>query len=328
MRNLGLIAMILLLFGCDTEVDLIYEADAIPIVYCLLDPGEEIQTIRLSKSFITEQGETISDSTELYYYQDDVRLAIEKMEGDKAVQHTEFAPVTINKESGFFPGQYHIVYQSRMEIATNTVYRLVIYLEKEDKLIYAFTTTPGDFTIIAPSHPEVRALHFSVDHNPVFHWTPSENVHIYQLGFQFNYYETDSTGSLLKSLLVPLKTIVLQNNPGWFYSFDINSTKFYASLGSLLDAKPEVLRSFQSIDAIVIAGGEELAVHFQLEKEGDPFRMLDYSNIQNGIGVFSGIGYSYSRGFRITDQSIDSLAYGRFTHELNFLDRYGNRKGK
>ncbi len=326
MKRSGIILLVLLFFACETDVDLIHEAEPVPVVYCLLDPGKEIQSIRLSKSYISQLGTQPHDSLEMVTYQSQVHLAIEKIDDGQASTHTEFYPVTIEKDPGLFPGNYHAIYQAELEVAYESFYRLIIYLPDEELLIYGFTQVMGDFFIVDPNYPQVRPLHLMPDHNPVFHWTPADQATIYQLGFQLNYYESDSSSSTLKSLLIPLKTLVKRDNPGRFFTYDINSTQFYIAVGQLLEKNEAMIRSFHSLDAMVIAGGEELAVHFQIEQEGDPFRIIDYTNIQNGIGVLSSISYRYVKGFDLTGQSIDSLAYGRYTRELNFLDRDGHRK--
>lgn len=328
MRRCLYIIVILLLFGCDSEVDIIHQSDPVPVVYCLLDPGRDIQTIRLGRTFITSPEHPEIDSVELLYYQSKIKLSIEKMDGDHAVDHTDFEPITVKKDKGKFPGEYHIVYQAKLSVERNSTYRLVIFIEEENKLIYSYTKTPGEFSILDPAYPEVRPLHFMRGQDPVFQWTAAENAAIYQLSFQLNYYESDTITTKLKTLMVPLNTMVNQGFPGQLFMFDINSVFFYKSLAELLEPSTTLTRVFQSLDAFVIAGGEELAIHYQAEISGDPFRIINYTNLQNSIGVFSSISYSYSRGFKITNQSIDSLAYGRFTKQLNFLDRDGHRKDK
>lgn len=326
MKNTLLIGFIFLFIGCESDFDLIHDGDPIPIVYCLLDPGEKIQTIRLTKTFVSDQGRGLPDSVELIYYQTQVNLAIEKMDGDQAIDHTEFDVVTVQKEPGLFSDEYHIVYQANMKVTGNSTYRLIIYIPEEDKLIYSYTKTPGDFSLIDPAYPNLRSIHLMPDHNPVFHWTQAENAIIYQLCLQLNYYEIDSLGTSLKSEVVSLNTLIKNDNPGNYYVYDINSTQFYIALGNSMKEDLNLLRAFHSLDAFVVAGGSELAIHYQTQHEGDPFRIMDFTNIQNGIGVFSSISYSYTRGFKVTNQTIDSLAYGQFTKQLNFLDRDGNRK--
>ena len=326
MKNTLLIGIIFLLIGCESDFDLIHDGDPIPIVYCLLNPGEETQTIRMSKSFVSDKGQGLPDSAELIYYQSKVNLAIELMDGDQAIDHTEFNAVAVQKEPGRFSDEYHIVYQTTMKVAGNSTYRLIIYIAGENKLIYAYTKTPGDFSLVDPAYPKLRQIHLMPDHNPVFHWTQAENASIYQLCLQLNYYEIDSLETNLKSEVVSLNTLIKTENPGNYYTYDINSTQFYIALGNSIEEDISLLRSFHSLDAFVVAGGEELAIHYQTQHEGDPFRIMDFTNIQNGIGVFSSISYSYTRGFKVTKQTIDSLAYGQFTKQLNFLDRDGNRK--
>lgn len=326
MKKLIFILLSILLLSCETEIDIIDESDVTPIVYCLLDPGKEIQTLRLSKSFLNDGDNSTVDSMEMLYFQSKVNIAVEKMKGDMVVDHTEFIPVSIEKDTGNFPGGYHTVYQTKLNIDTNTTYRLVIFIEEENKIVYSYTSIPGEFNIIDPAYPEVRPLHFMRGQSPVFHWTSAQNASIYQLCFDLYYYEIDSLASSLKSVMIPLNTMLFQSLPNQKYSYDINSTQFYIALGKLLDSTSTSTRVFHSIDAFVIAGGEELAIHYQTEMNADPFRIINYTNIQNGLGFFSSIAYSYNRGFKITNQSIDSLAYGKFTRHLNFLDRDGHRK--
>lgn len=167
MKNTFIIGLIFLLIGCESDFDLIHDGDPIPIIYCLLNPGEEIQTIRLSKSYVSDQGQGLPDSAELIYYQTQVNLAVEKMDGDQAIEHTEFSSVAVQKEQGIFSDEFHLVYQTKMEICGKATYRLVIFIPEEDKLIYAYTKTPGDFSIIDPAYPKLRTIHLMPDHNPV-----------------------------------------------------------------------------------------------------------------------------------------------------------------
>jgi len=80
-----------------------------------------------------------------------------------------------------------------------------------------------------------------------------------------------------------------------------------------------------SLDAFVICGGAELAYLIQNQQGGQTFSLMEYTNIHKGFGVFSSSSQEMKRGFKINDQSLDSLAYGRYTKQLNFTDRFGSR---
>jgi hypothetical protein len=81
------------------------------------------------------------------------------------------------------------------------------------------------------------------------------------------------------------------------------------------------------VDAVIISGGEELGYYMQLQEGGQTFSIIDYSNIKNGFGIFSSQVVRKINGFRLTEQSIDTLAYGVVTKKLNFVDRTGSRRG-
>jgi hypothetical protein len=44
--------------GCETEVNLIAPGEPIPVVYCLLDPADSIQYIRVATTYPVYPGET------------------------------------------------------------------------------------------------------------------------------------------------------------------------------------------------------------------------------------------------------------------------------
>lgn len=321
-------ACILVFAGCETEINVVNPANPTPVVYCILNQDTTVQYLRLSRSYLTKDASIPTDEPDSILFARVTRVAIEEVIDGQVTKREFFTPVDVVKDSGYFPRQEHWVYRADFTVKPETDYRLIIYIDEYDQIIYSSTYTVGNFEIVNPRYPEVRYIHMLPDHNLSFYWTKSLNAAIYQLGFLMHYLEMKEDQTLEKEILIPLKSIFYLVTTDNLFSFPINSTNFYGYLAKVLPADPMVLRKCLTIDAVVISGGEELGYYMRIQEGGQDFSLMDYSNIKNGIGVFSSKVLRKIEGFKLTEQSIDSLAYGHATTQLNFVDRTGTRDGR
>lgn len=312
---------------CETEIDVIAPADPTPVVYCVLNQDSSFQYLRLSKSYIVEDATVPPGNSDSILFSSATRIAVEEVINGEVSKRAFFTPVNVVKDSGFFPRREHWVYRAAFTVKPETDYRLIIYIDKQDKIVYSSCYTVGDFDIINPLYPEVRYIHMLPDHNLSFYWTKSLNAAIYQLGFIMHYLEMGPETTVEKEILIPLRSIFYLETRDNLFSYPINSSNFYSYLSETLPADPTILRKCLNIDAVVISGGQELGYYMRIQEAGQTFSMIDYTDITNGIGIFSSQVTRRINGFSLTEQSIDSLAYGRMTNKLNFVDRTGTRKG-
>lgn len=325
-RIAGILLSLVFLFSCETEIDVFREKDTTPVVWCLLDQDQEIQTLRLSRSYVSFQASIPPDSPDSVLLSQAIEIALEQVNGDIVEKRAFFEAVEIEKDSGFFPSSIHWIYQTDMMILPDTEYKLIIYHENEDKIVYSTCTTVTPFDIANPKYPELREIQFHTSHNPQFYWTRSENAGIFQMGYIFHYDEFSGDFFDSKELELSFNTTFVTDNSANFYNQSINSNQFYIKLKEALPADPGILRRFKSMDAFIVSGGQELAYLIKTQTGGQTFSLMEFTNIYNGIGVFSSRMSRRITGFKITDQTLDSLAYGRYTNDLNFLDRNGVRE--
>lgn len=326
LAGIGILGL-LLLTACEENIDLISQSDPTPVIHCILDTESDVQTLRLSRSYITQNATIPPNSSDSLLLAEPLDVIIEQVADEEVVAAFAFEPVHFLKDSGFFPTEEHWVYQAHFRAHPETTYRLIVYLERQDQLAYATCTTLSQFRIINPVYPAVRSIHFQTDHNPFFTFTKSQHAGIYQMGYILHFEESQGTELRRDSLVLFMNTLYGIEATENLFNQGINSNQFYARIGENLTADPQVFRKFLALDVFVLGGGEELAYLMRLQEFGQTFALMEYSNIQNGIGVFSSRYTQYIRGFQITGQSIDSLAYGRFTDALNFADRTGTRSG-
>lgn len=317
----------LIFTGCETDINVVATANPAAVVYCVLDQDSPVQFLRLSRSYLSDDATIPPIEPDSLLFLRATRVAIEEVINGEVSNRMFFTPVSVDKDSGFFPRQQHWVYRADFKVKPETDYRLIVYIEESDQIIYSTCNSVGDFEIMNPLFPEVRYIHMLPDHNLSFYWTKSLNAAIYQLGFVMHYLEIKEDQSQEKELLVPLKSIFYLQTTDKLFSFPINSTNFYSYLADALSADPSALRKCLTVDAVIISGGEELGYYMRIQEGGQAFNLMDYTNIKNGIGVFSSKVIRKVSGFKLTEQSIDSLAYGHITRQLNFVDRTGTRSG-
>lgn len=316
----------LILGSCEADIDVFEEGDPTPVVYCILNQDKPVQSLRLTRSYNSYRASVPPDSPDSIRFMEAIEVALEQVDGNIVEKKAFFELVSIQKDTGFFPTTEHWIYQTDMNILPDKTYKLIIYLKETDRIIYSTCKTVTPFSIVNPAYPEVRDIHLQSDHNPQFYWTSSRNAGIYQMGFIMHYDEYTADGSESKSVQVNMNTRFVPDPSVHFLSQSINSTQFFLMMSEILDRNPDVIRRFTGLDAIIICGGVELAYLINLQQAGQAFSLMEFTNVYNGIGVFSSKLIRKTEGFRLTAQTIDSLAYGRYTSDLNFLDRNGVRE--
>lgn len=327
--NVRALLLILLLtcgISCDTEIYTVDESGSVPVVYCLLNQDDTVQSLRLSRSYLSKNALYPPASDDSLAISGEVSVTIETVEDSQVVSQHKLMPFPISKDSGFFPNDLQWIYKGNFPIRENTSYRMIIEIKEWDYLTFSSIRSLGDFKLVDPAYPEKRKIHLVDDHNPVVHWTRSQNAAVYQVGFRVHYKEYCNEISVEKSIIIHFTTVYYRDDPGSFYSYTLNSNQFYKRLAESIPVDPTVLRQFVGADVFVIAGSESVGFYLLALERQDPFQLFDYKNVINGLGIFGALKTVATEDFKIDDQSLDSLAYGSDTKQLNFLDSDGHRK--
>jgi hypothetical protein len=100
---------------------------------------------------------------------------------------------------------------------------------------------------------------------------------------------------------------------------------YYEFIGSNIPNSPNVRRIAVGVDKLLIVNSEELQLFIDLgSSSGSLHYNADYTNFDKGTG-FLGFRYYYTFfAIELKAETLDSLALGRFTGNLNFADSQGN----
>lgn len=336
MRKFGVLwtgSLMLLLtsvfYSCETEIDINTPNLEVPIVYCLLNTADSVQYLKLNKTYLLEsaalQNPPLLDSQ---YFEGNIQIVLEKWENNKPVEFYEFEPSTeIPKDTGFFPSGRNTIYRTEARIEAEDLYMLNIYVENHEKIVYAQTKAVGLLNVIDPIDLKIRKVSLNIGVNYTTRWKPVENAGIYQVVVRFWYKETKEGLTVEKYLDWPQAFSNPISNVDYL-SRDISGTRFFYILADGIPADPGVIREVIGVDFYIMSAGTELKFYIESTAPSDGALMEKpiYSNITNGIGVFSTIATRKMMGMDLASTTIDSIAYGQLTKELMFLDHNGIRE--
>jgi hypothetical protein len=312
---------------CSNDFDLVEEWKDIPVVYGLLSLSDTAQYIRVEKAFIDPEvaGTTIAmipDS--LYYEQATVSLdnltsgdswVLDKVDGN--------AEGYVRDEGAFAtaPNYLYKVLTDKIIIRPGDEFLLKINRGEDKALVTAETTVMDTFLITQPGNN----INFGYLAQTKVQWVPIGNKNLpalYDVHLLIHYRELDLNDPDLE--WIP-KTL------DWTFDRNVEQTStsqvgksFYLFMASALGETPaNIKREIANIDVVVIAGSSEIKEYITLGSANLGItasgEVPKYTNLSEGYGIFGSRYIKIKDGIPLRQESIDSLRYGSFTKQLNFL---------
>lgn len=327
---IGSILMLLsaLLYSCDSEIDINASNLEVPIVYCILNTADSVQYLKLNKTYLLESAALLNPPhPDSQYFEGNIQIVLEKWKNNQPVEFYEFKPTNeIPKDTGFFPTERNQLYKTVVNVESESLYMLNIYLEDKEKIVYAATEAVGKLSVIDPMDLPIRKVSLNQGVNYTTRWQTVENAGIYQVVVRFWYKETKEGNTVEKFFDWPQSFTNPISNVDYL-SKDISGTRFYYVVAEEIPVVPDVVREAIGVDFFIMSGGSELKFYIEstAPAEGALMEKPVYTNITNGYGIFSTMATRRLVGLDLASTTIDSLAYGRLTKELGFLDHNGLR---
>lgn len=318
---------ILLLSSCSTDLDITSDWKKIYIVYGLLNPNDTVHYFKITKAFLGEgnaiEYAAIADSSNFPYK---LNVALEAYDGNTLVSSFPCDTITLNdKDSGVFYFPQQRVYTTQANLSVQYRYRLVIRDTVAKEEVTAETSLVYPFSIDKPSPPPSRAT-FDVGKIMATEWISAQNGRRYQLLIRFNYYEGPANNPAQKTKkfvdwLVFNKIKSKSDEGGEPMSYGYLGDAFYNNIKANLEVDPTLERVADTVEYIFTVAGEDLNNYMEVT---DPSNTIVqekpiYSNIENGIGLFSTRTDNTiinKRRLRLSDRSLDELKNGDITGDL------------
>lgn len=302
---LALLTGILFLGACDNTLDINAPYRETPVVYAVLDLGQDSQIFRIQKTYQNDIGKTTEEVAQLSdsLYMKNITVKITNANNPNLF--IDFVRVTPRKDSGFFSNRDSSYWGQRTTgfFTPGARYTLRIKSNETGNEYIATTSATSTATIRLGS-----VIDFTILQPASFTYQVEQlgsNVFIADVIIRLNYWEADKTtnDSVLRSLDYYLRRDL-------FYSSIQNGrlTVGVSKQGMLdyckgnIPINPNVNRSFHSIEYVVVGSNSDYYDMIQTNKPSGSIipKVTDYSNITNGIGVFA------SRTTTVARQSVSA----------------------
>ncbi|MEI6487786.1 MAG: DUF4249 family protein [Bacteroidota bacterium] len=332
-----------ILSGCSTALDVTGDYKETMVVYGLLDQSQPKQYIKINKAFLG-QGNSLSyaqikDSSQYVH-----ALTVKLKRVSDGTEYSLLPDNSIPKDPGVFysPDQANAIYSFDSEAAhalyVASDYKLTVTNSITGQQVSAQTSlisSIGSFTSPVASSSATPVFSFinGFDNFRFYvRWNSAKNAKVYQLAIRFNYRDSTITGNdtLHLDWLFPSQT-TQSIAGGEAMEVDFLGQDYLKFIGNQLSnsSKQVIDRKALKTDLMLTAGAEDLNTYIQVNapSTGIVQERPNFTNITNGLGIFSArynepLTNQSSRNLHAT--TLDSLACGRYTKTLKFLNGQGN----
>lgn len=310
--------------ACDNDIELAADYKTLPVIYAFIDPDADSNFIRVEKAFLGEGNalELASNPDSIYF--DDVTVTLTR--GDN--QSFELEKIDGNtigrpREDGLFAGTPNWLYlleESVANVRPNERVRLDV-VRDEEILGSATTTLVGGGRIDNPKD----IINFSETSDTRISYNLSPSTGMIGVNFNFFYFETNEEGNFEPKMVtwqVEDDFIIANNETRG--TFRLDGRRFYQFLAGALDTDRGVQRRTRFLSLELISVGRELREvrDIQLANQGITGSQEPpvYTNVTNGRGIVSSRSSIQIDSLFLNNRTRDSIALGRFTRDLNFLN--------
>lgn len=295
LKNCLIILIVLMAIqSCKNDIDINAPWKETAVVNGFLDIGTTQQYIRITKTFqnsanlTPQQAAQISDS--LYFD----TLIVYVVDLTTGVDTFNFSKNTsIPKDPGYFANDKNILYYDSMKPKLGDIYQLTIINPKSGKTYISQTSIVG-FAPIMPGNIAPNNYTLDIFYTPgvpnyiQYEWHAAPNGVIYTALIRYNYTENNVQKYTDQYIASNEETVFIYH----FLSSQMN--QFLINIFGLRDlfhnpGDTLVFRKITGINYVILAGTNDLKTAVDLSKPNTSLLQVkpDFSNIQNGLGLFT-----------------------------------------
>ena len=304
------------------------------IIFGLLNKGDSIQYIRISKAFLGEGNalDFAKDIDSLYYKTTDIDVKMEEYKNGLLTEtYVLTADSSIDKDPGIFNSPKQLLYTFSTfginSLDVNASYKLVVKNNKTGNEVSATTNLVAKPLITKPGFNETD-LRLYPSGKTAFKWNASKNGYLYEAFIRFLYKEikpdapNDTAYKFVELNLGRQTSIFQEGTTANILEADIENKNIYQALFSFIPqatAENPAIRFPSGLEFIVNATTNEMNTYISVNQPSNTITQErpQYTNITNGIGIFSSRG-SVSKFLPFRDFTLDSLQSSPITIGLNF----------
>ncbi|MFC2106930.1 DUF4249 family protein [Bacteroidota bacterium] len=323
-----LLSFLIILFSCKKDV-ILNDWENTPVVYALLNLKDSVHYIRINRAFIADvPNQMVNNPDSISYGVDELRVTIQSMQGATPVGEViEFQPTSrFQKVEGLFTSRDYFVYRSDVQLEGDTEYYLEITNMKTGWVASATTRILGNQTISYAFSQQRYFFRFRFKPEVIDYQRSLYPSQYPKRIARFLYKESKDGQNFEKYVdWDPENSYEISD----YKDFDTNNIwlpeDFFNFLASQIPVDPDVKRIAIGVDLMLYIANEEFFTFLDLIYRNDVSQTIPaYTNIDNGLGIFSSRYYYTYFAKRLTLKILDSLSWGRYTYDHKFRDSQGN----
>lgn len=329
--------------SCETDFDVTGEWKDITVVYGLISQNDSVHYLKINKAFLGDGNAlTYAQIADSSSYGDNLEVVVTEKGLNGSFRSFTFDTTSVyNKEAGLFyyPGQ--LVYKGEFKVPSNLsdndyTYTVTITNKLTGKVVSADTKLVKNFTVETP-RPGQQSINFTMESNQRIKWNSAKDGKRYNVAIRFWFDEdlkqsTDTLHRYIDWEFSSVKSSSIQGGepleivytPGNFFNVCKNLIPYKD--GDALSEDNVQARLVNRIEFLFSVAGDELNTYMEVNEpsSGIVQEKPEYSNITNGIGLFS------CRYTKTTETSAVKMKVGPSTEErlmnegLKFVKKIGN----
>lgn len=321
-----LAALMLFAISCEENLD-VAPYKPISIVYGLINIKDTVQYVRINRGFSTtgDPYDVTPVNDSVNYPHDAFEVFLEEYRnGEMVGDPVPYEAVDRQKEPGLFSSESNCVYRTEFPIQKDCNYKLRVIEKESGREIWGEAGILGNITMVESFMWE-RAF-YRVDYyaEPLHEYEGSLDPYDHQHYIvRFLYWEYVNGETYHKFVdwvptIDPLKAIADDDTA--YQLFD----EYYAYLASQIAVDPNIKRRARGVDYMLVLPGKEVQSYIHVyEQPTNPHFFPEYSNMNEGRGVFGSKYYYTYFGLKFKKRTVDTISWGRHLYYHRFADSKG-----
>jgi len=337
-KNMIICILACLAGACSDEFNPNLPSVPTPVLYGVINPADGQYSVRLTRTFIGtgDAYDMARKADSLYYHGAQVFLETRDLSGN-LLERTELKETVIgDRAAGVFAETPNIVYQTDashlhltpgyfssrgLPYKINLSVRAVV--PGQGDTIQSTTRLRSVPRITKPQYYITKVYLYSEEPFSMA-WMDSNGESYFEILIRMRYTDflyDDERDRVAEWVLTGVATNETSFSGGEqaAYSYYFRPENFYSHLRSVIPEDPEVeARVARDIDFMILSTNEDLEFYRRAYEISDDYRGSGYSNITNGLGLFTTYSAAGIYGLQFGRVELDSLAGGKYTKHLKF----------
>jgi hypothetical protein len=328
------LAILLILAGCSTALDILEEHPTVPVIYSMINPYDTVQYVRVQRTFIIFKNEDWANLNADSLQFLDAEVFLHGKAGDKIKWTEQLIRTSLSKDSGFFPTKDYRIFKldhslpiklskplGRYDLGKPDVDSLLLEVKIIDLNMITRASAPVLTPYFLQSEPPGKEI-FLFGKTPTRFslpgggedCDPSQQVCYKQIVFKVHYKEYYKTSFAIKEIY--WMTTAGWDEQGWY---PMTPERLFNRMKMLIPKNENIItRILDSVDVTITNPSKCFSDFWSVKDYWENTDNPPFSNFDNSYGLFITYNIGTKTGYLLNRQSMDTLCNGYLYKEMKF----------